>query len=331
MQNLIVSLEQTMHNFSTALIDVQTINDLNQLKSIYIVKNSAIDEAFSMLRQLSLNEKKHYGPIINNIKKQLDDLYYKKLQQLNIDIKSTTINDCTLPGHQYLQQGKKHILNEALNKLITIMQHLGFSVVVDREIEDDWHNFEALNIPKFHPARKMQDTFYIADENLILRTHTSSVQARCLTQNNDESIAVMSIGRVYRVDESDSTHLPMFHQMEIIYIADDASLIKMKTIITEILELFFMKKVTLRFRSSYFPFTEPSLEVDIQLDNGVWLEIMGCGMVHPNVLINIKHSNAKSAFACGIGIERLLMLQYPLDDIRNLVINDIRWIKHFGQ
>ena len=204
----------------------------------------------------------------------------------------------------------------------------GFNVATGPEVESDYYNFEALNIPSHHPARAMHDTFYF-DAHYLLRTHTSPVQIRTM-EKNEPPIRIICPGRVYRND-SDQTHSPMFHQLEGLMVTESSTFAELKGLISEFLEAFFAKELTVRFRPSFFPFTEPSAEVDILDDNGKWLEVMGCGMVHPQVLTNCGIDSEKyTGFAFGMGIERFAMLYYGIDDLRLFFQNDVRFLKQFG-
>jgi phenylalanyl-tRNA synthetase alpha chain len=203
---------------------------------------------------------------------------------------------------------------------------MGFEVAEGPEVEDDFHNFEALNIPEHHPARAMHDTFYF-DENTLLRTHTSSVQIRFMKERKPP-LRFIAPGRVYRCD-SDMTHTPMFHQVEGLMIDEDVNFSQLKGLMIDFLEHFFEKKLEVRFRPSYFPFTEPSAEVDIMGENG-WLEVLGCGMVHPNVLANVGVDSEKyTGLAFGMGVERLAMLRHGIDDLRIFFENDLRFLEQF--
>ena len=249
-----------------------------------------------------------------------------------------------LPVRKF-NKGKIHPISKVISEIEEIFINLGFEVTFGPEIEDDFHNFTALNIPKSHPARQMQDTFYLnANDNdgekLLLRTHTSSVQIRKL-QNSKPPLAVITIGKVYRRD-SDQTHTPMFHQMEVMMIDKNVNMGHLKWILEEFLKKFFeIEEVSMRFRPSFFPFTEPSAELDIGYEkknnlisiggDKKFLEILGCGMVHPNVLKNVDiDPDQYQGFAFGVGIERLAMLKYGITDLRSFFDNDVRFLKHFG-
>jgi phenylalanyl-tRNA synthetase alpha chain len=234
--------------------------------------------------------------------------------------------DVTLPGRGETQ-GHLHPINRTLRRMIEILNHAGFDVHTGPEVEDDFHNFTALNIPADHPARAMHDTFYLSS-GLLLRTHTSPVQIRAL-QRHGAPLRLIAPGRVYRRDY-DLTHTPMFTQIEGLVIDREVSFANLKALLYEFVSKFFERDMRLRFRPSYFPFTEPSAEVDVWSDTGRWLEILGCGMVHPNVLRAVGLDPAEwGGYAFGMGVERLAMLRYGIDDLRSLFENDLRLLEQF--
>jgi phenylalanyl-tRNA synthetase alpha chain len=231
-----------------------------------------------------------------------------------------------MPG-VYHPQGRIHPINATIDRVIDIFVGMGYTVATGPEMETDYYNFEALNTPPDHPARDMQDTFYLPDGNL-LRTHTSSVQIHYM-EENEPPIRIISPGRCYRRDTVDATHSAVFHQIEILAIAPDLTFTDLKGTIKEFLTQAFGMELPIRFRASYFPFTEPSAEVDVQWQ-GRWLEIMGCGMVDPNVLTKVGHDpEVYSGFAAGFGVERLAMVLHQIDDIRKLYGSDLRFLRQF--
>jgi len=235
--------------------------------------------------------------------------------------------DVTLPGRG-TAPGQLHPVTRTLRRMVEILSHAGFDVHTGPEVEDDFHNFTALNIPDNHPARAMHDTFYLRS-GLLLRTHTSPVQIRALKQHG-APIRLIAPGRVYRRD-SDLTHTPMFTQVEGLVIDRRVSFANLKALLYDFVSKFFERQVELRFRPSYFPFTEPSAEVDVRSESGRWLEILGCGMVHPNVLRNVDIDPAEwSGYAFGMGVERLTMLRYGVDDLRAFFENDLRFLEQFA-
>jgi phenylalanyl-tRNA synthetase alpha chain len=235
--------------------------------------------------------------------------------------------DVTLPGRGNLP-AQLHPVTRTLRRMVAILSHAGFDVHTGPEVEDDFHNFTALNIPEDHPARAMHDTFYLRS-GLLLRTHTSPVQIRALKAHG-APLRLIAPGRVYRRD-SDLTHTPMFTQVEGLVVDRHVSFANLKALLYDFVSKFFERDVELRFRPSYFPFTEPSAEVDVRSDSGRWLEILGCGMVHPNVLRNAGvDPNAWSGYAFGMGVERLAMLRYGVDDLRAFFENDLRFLEQFA-
>ena len=235
--------------------------------------------------------------------------------------------DVTLPGRG-ISPGHLHPVTRSLRRMVRILRHAGFDVHTGPDVEDDFHNFTALNIPENHPARAMHDTFYLRS-GLLLRTHTSPVQIRAMKAHG-APVRLIAPGRVYRRD-SDLTHTPMFTQVEGLVVDKEVSFANLKALLYDFVSKFFEREVELRFRPSYFPFTEPSAEVDVRSESGRWLEILGCGMVHPNVLRNVGiDPQAWSGYAFGMGVERLAMLRYGVDDLRAFFENDLRFLEQFA-
>ena len=304
--------------------------ELDHIKSKFLGKSGPITEAMKSLASLSPEEKPKKGAEINQVKKQIEALLETRKEEisnleLNEKLEKEKI-DVTLPSRPKMK-GSLHPVMNTIDEISTIFHGIGFDVADGPEIEDDFHNFTALNIPEFHPARAMHDTFYVNKE-YVLRTHTSPVQIRYM-ENNTPPIQIISPGRVYRVD-SDATHSPMFHQVEGLVINEDVNFANLKGVVQSFLQSFFEdENLTIRFRPSYFPFTEPSAEIDMSWNDG-WLEIGGCGMVHPNVL---KHVNIDpemyQGFAFGLGVERLTMLKYGINDLRHFFNHDLRFLEQF--
>ena len=304
--------------------------ELDHIKSKFLGKSGPITEAMKSLASLSPEEKPKKGAEINQVKKQIEALLETRKQEisnleLNEKLEKEKI-DVTLPSRPKMK-GSLHPVMNTIDEISTIFHGIGFDVANGPEIEDDFHNFTALNIPESHPARAMHDTFYVNKE-YVLRTHTSPVQIRYM-ENNMPPIQIISPGRVYRVD-SDATHSPMFHQVEGLVINEDVNFANLKGVVQSFLQSFFEdENLTIRFRPSYFPFTEPSAEIDMSWNDG-WLEIGGCGMVHPNVL---KHVNIDpemyQGFAFGLGVERLTMLKYGINDLRHFFNHDLRFLEQF--
>ena len=315
---------------------------LEKLRVEWLGKKGRVTDLLKGLGQLSAEERPKAGAEINAVKQLLNAMISERrdtLQQAAIaeQLLSESL-DVTLPGRSE-DLGALHPITRTIDRMSEFFLALGFEVVEGPEIEDDYHNFEALNIPAHHPARAMHDTFYI-DETHVLRTHTSGVQIRTM-ERREAPLRVICPGRVYRCD-SDLTHSPMFHQVEGLLIDEDVSFGQLKGVIQDFLHAFFEQdSLSVRFRPSYFPFTEPSAEVDIQcvkctgegcrICSGTgWLEVMGCGMVHPRVLeMSGVDSERYNGFAFGMGVERLAMLRYGISDLRLNFENDLRFLAQF--
>lgn len=321
--------------------NAKDLAELDQVRVDYLGKKGKITALLKSLGKLSAEERPAAGAEINKAKDRVQDkinLRKDSLEQAAIDAKlaSETI-DVTLAGRQN-ERGGLHPITRTMQRIEAIFTSVGYKVEVGPEIEDDFHNFEALNIPSHHPARAMHDTFYV-DATHVLRTHTSPVQVRTM-KNKKPPIQVICPGRVYRCD-SDLTHTPMFHQVEGLVVDKNISFADLKGTIDQFLKVFFEADVAVRFRPSYFPFTEPSAEVDIQCvkcggdgcricKNTGWIEIMGCGMVHPNVFDACGiDSSQYTGFAFGLGVERMAMLRYGIGDIRLNFENDLDYLKQF--
>ncbi|MBC8297359.1 MAG: phenylalanine--tRNA ligase subunit alpha [Pelagibacterales bacterium] len=310
------------------LAECDSLNKLVLIKSQYLGKQGKLTLEFGRIKDSKISERKELGRILNDIKMQISDLIDKKSESLASINKKETLNffDVTLPGRN-ISSGSRHPISITISTITKILNNYGFISVSGPEIENEFYNFEALNIPASHPARDMHDTFYVTD-NKLLRTHTSSVQIHTMLANKPP-LRIMTPGKVYRCD-SDPTHSPMFHQIEGLCIDKDINFCQLKGLLINFIEQFFGKKMEIRFRPSYFPFTEPSAEIDIKFNNK-WLEVLGCGIVHPNVLKNVKiNHNQYSGFAFGLGIERLAMLKYGITDLRIFYDNDISFLSQFS-
>ncbi len=306
---------------------------LEELRIEYLGKSGLITLEMRKLGGMSEADKKEYGRTINIAKDEIAELLSKRKEELEL----TSINerlareklDLTLPSRSR-KAGSIHPVSKATMELAEIFASFGFEVKEGPSIEDDWHNFTALNIAENHPARQMHDTFYL-NGNLLLRTQTSPIQIRTM-KSGKPPFRFIAPGRTYRCD-SDTTHTPMFHQMEGLLVDETTHLGHLKFIITESVKQFFEDpNIEFRFRSSFFPFTEPSFEVDIKMsNNNRWLEILGCGMIHPNVLRNVDvDPEIYNGFAFGLGIERFAMLKYGINDLRQCFEGDFRWINHYN-
>lgn len=310
------------------------LTEVEQLRVDLLGKKAEVTALMKTLGQLSAEERPLVGQLINDAKQAIQQLISDKKSALEsakmaADLASETI-DVSLAGRE-LNLGGLHPVTRTLRRIEQLFAKAGFDVATGPEIEDDWHNFGALNIPETHPARAMHDTFYI-DESRVLRTHTSGVQIRIM-ENQAPPIRIIAPGRVYRCD-SDQTHTPMFHQIEGLIVEKNANFAQLMQLLTEFLQHFFEDdQLKTRFRPSYFPFTEPSAEVDIATElfgAGRWVEVLGCGMVHPNVLRNVGIDPEEyTGLAFGLGVERLAMLRYGVKDLRQFFENDLRFLKQF--
>ncbi|PVZ71595.1 phenylalanine--tRNA ligase subunit alpha [Pelagibaculum spongiae] len=319
----------------------QSIVELEQVRVQYLGKKGELTGLLKSLSGLSKEEKPKAGAEINKAKQQLQaQLQVRKelLQQVELDARLEKERlDVTLPG-RHVENGGLHPITRTLERIEDFFAKVGFGIAEGPEIEDDYHNFEALNIPAHHPARAMHDTFYF-DASTVLRTHTSPVQIRVMEQQS-APLKVIAPGRVYRCD-SDLTHTPMFHQVEGLVVDRKTSFAELKGLLGEFMNVFFEKELEVRFRPSYFPFTEPSAEVDVQCVSCAgegcricsktgWLEVLGCGMVHPKVLTAAGIDPEQySGFAFGMGVERLAMLRYGVNDLRTFFENDLRFLEQF--
>ncbi len=339
MQSLLELMGQAHEQISQAT----NLAALDQVRVHYLGKNGLLTEQLKQLGKLPHEERKAAGAEINNAKQALSvalDERRVSLQAQALDARLQAEKvDVTLPGRR-VDTGSLHPVTLTIQRITEIFAQLGFNLATGPEIEDDFHNFTALNIPESHPARAMHDTFYL-QSGLLLRTHTSSVQIRYM-ENNPPPLRIIAPGRVYRCD-SDMTHSPMFHQVEGLMVDEDVTFADLKGILEAFFKAFFeVDELPTRFRATFFPFTEPSAETDIQcvhcggagcrVCKGTgWLEVMGCGMVHPNVLQNVGIDSEKyTGFAFGFGVERLAMLRYQINDLRVMFDNDVRFLKQFG-
>lgn len=301
------------------------------LELISSAKKGLFTNELKKLKHLPASDRPLFGQEINEAKNAfLTNLSSAKNQiegKLLVDSLNVKPIDVSLAGSKS-SKGSRHPISLVRSKIEQIFKNSGYKIKVGPEIEDDYHNFTALNVPENHPARAMHDTFYFEGKKL-LRTHTSPVQIRSMISDG-APIRIIAPGKCYRCD-SDQTHTPMFHQVEGLVIDENISFANLKAVLHEFVESFFEREVKLRFRPSYFPFTEPSAEVDILWENDEWLEILGCGMVHPNVLTNSGIDPEKySGYAFGMGIERLAMLYYGVSDLRTFYDNDLSFLKQFS-
>ena len=315
--------------------------ELQQVKARYLGKKGEITAVMKGMGQLSPEERPLAGALANEVKDRLEAVFAERQEVLRQELMQQKLSserlDVTLPGRKHAR-GYKHPITQVTEEVVSIFAALGFGVAEGPEIEQDFYNFEALNIPKDHPARDMQDTFYVS-EDVVLRTHTSPVQIRTMLEQQPP-VRVVAPGTVYRRD-SDVTHSPMFHQIEGFLVDRKVTFGDLKGILTTFITEFFGQNVDVRFRPSFFPFTEPSAEVDIQCvicgGSGCrvcgqtgWLEILGSGMIDPEVFRSVHYDPAEySGFAFGMGIERIAMLKYGVNDLRLFFENDLRFLKQF--
>ena len=315
-----------------AIEAAQDFNALEQIKARYLGKTGELTGLLKTLGQMSPEERKTIGAHINECKNQFQTAFNAKRDALNeaklqAQLAAEAL-DITLPGRAQ-EYGGLHPVTLTLQRVVELFHGMGFEVADGPEIEDDFHNFQALNIPANHPARAMQDTFYVENGD-VLRTHTSPIQIRYMLDKKEPPIRIIAPGRVYRVD-SDATHSPMFHQAEGLWVEEGVTFADLKAVFTDFIRRFFERDdLQVRFRPSFFPFTEPSAEIDIMGENGKWLEVGGCGMVHPNVLKNVNIDPEKyTGFAFGIGLDRFAMLRYNVNDLRLFFDNDLNFLKQF--
>ena len=314
---------------------IDSLKDLNDLRIHYLGKQGVISRKLRLIKSLPEDERKDFGRAMNDIRDDIERAIDDKMCALNkVEIDRKLLNnrlDMSLPVRPE-KIGCLHLISKTIHDIVEILKPLGFSIEQGPDIEDTYHVFDALNTPESHPARQMQDTFYLKrtqdGKNLVLRTHTSSVQIRVM-ENTAPPFRIIAPGRVYRND-CDATHTPMFHQIECLCVDANINMEHMKWCIEYLLRHIFDDDRKIRFRPSFFPFTEPSAEIDI-MHHGKWLEVMGCGMVHPNVLKNVNvDTNKYQGFAFGLGVERIAMLKYNVQDLRMFFSNDIRWLSHYG-
>ena len=337
------NLETLLSDFNSQISKIENKQQLEEIRINFLGKKGFVTELFLQLKNVANEEKKAFGASINQVRDEVT----KKIDAAKNDFENAELNeklqgekiDLSAPIRKQ-NEGLIHPINKVMQEIEEIFGELGFDFAQGPEIEDDFHNFTALNMPKDHPARQMQDSFYLENSELLLRTHTSNTQIRKML-NSQPPLKVAALGRVFRRD-SDQTHTPMFHQFEGFVVDENVNMGHLKWTLENFLEKFFeVKNVELRFRPSFFPFTEPSAEVDINysLENGrikigkgdKFMEILGCGMIHPNVLKNCNIDSTKyQGFAFGIGIERLAMLKYGITDLRMFFENDVRFLKHYG-
>ncbi len=329
-------LEQFKKTGKEALDDLKKVTDLRSLEEFrikYLSRKGQIIQMLNQIGKLPPEQKPQAGQLANKIKKEVTKAFEELKSTLlqSQQEKSEEFIDVTLPG-KLVRIGKTHVITQTLSELLEIFGRMGFAVAYGPEVEDEWHNFGALNIGPEHPARDPFDAFYI-DDDTLLRSHTSPVQIRVM-EHNKPPIRIVAPGRVYRPDTVDATHMYMFHQLEALVVDEGVSMVDMKTTIEQFIHTFFGPGTKWRFRPSFFPFTEPSAEVDLLLKDKSgkesWVEMGGCGMVDPNVFDAVGIDSEKyTGWAFGFGIERLAMRKYDITDIRLFFENDLRFLDQF--
>jgi phenylalanyl-tRNA synthetase alpha chain len=329
------SVKDILEQARSAISDAADLRSLDDLRVQFLGKKGEVTSLLKTLGGMDPEARKSFGQAVNRAKQDIQGLLNERRQSLESAALEARLAeervDVTLPGRGETRGGL-HPVTRAMQRIIDLFGRLGFDVATGPEVEDDYHNFEALNFPAHHPARAMHDTFYFADGRL-LRTHTSPVQVRAMLAQG-APIRVIAPGKVYRSDY-DQTHSPMFHQVEGLLVGETVSMADLKGVLQAFVNAFFERDMAMRFRPSYFPFTEPSAEVDVAWDKGDgsapgWLEILGCGMVHPNVLKACDiDAERYVGYAFGMGVERLAMLRYGVTDLRPFFDNDLRFLRQF--
>jgi phenylalanyl-tRNA synthetase alpha chain len=333
--DVIEQIEQVSTEAQQELAAVAKADELEQFRIKYLGTKGRVKDLMQLLGQVPREQKPAVGQRVNTLKNELTAKFEEKKSTLGAGADQGPVEDVTEPGKRP-QVGNRHILMMVVDELTELFGRLGFSVASGPEVEDEFHNFVALNIPESHPARDPLDNFYLAAETgecgntQLLRTQTSTVQIRVMEQQKPP-IRVVIPGRVYRPDTHDETHLSMFHQLEALVVDENVTMVDLKSTVIQFVHAYFGPDTKVRFRPSFFPFTEPSAEVDVWFeDKQKWIELGGCGMVHPNVLkaVNIDPERY-SGWAFGFGIERIAMRKYGIHDIRLFVENDVRFLRQF--
>ena len=330
---MLEQFEQIGRQALADLKNVKSLKDLEDFRIKYLSRKGQVTDLLSQIGKLPREQKPQAGQLANRIKNEVNGAFEKLKEHLSISqaAKTEELIDVTLPGRP-VNIGRPHVITQTMNELLEIFGRMGFDVAYGPEVEDEWHNFIALNIGPEHPARDPMDNFYI-DDNILLRSQTSTIQIRVM-ENKKPPIRIVAPGRVYRPDTVDATHMFMFYQLEALVVDEGVTMVDMKTTIEQFIHTFFGPDTKWRFRPSFFPFTEPSAEVDLLLTdksgNESWVEMGGCGMVDPNVFDAVGINSEKyTGWAFGFGIERLAMRKYGITDIRLFFENDLRFLKQF--
>ena len=327
-----VNTEKIFASFLLSVEQVTSIDEFNDLEKEYLGKNSLISEERKKLSSMSEISRKKYGKVLQEISTQISErLNQERLSFQSKFFKEKELNDnkdITINWYKDLGS-REHVLTSVMNEVVDIFSAIGYTVATGPEAETSWHNFDALNTPDWHPARYESDTLYL-DENLeqLLRTQTSTVQVRHM-QNNKPPVYIVAPGRVYRSDQLDATHSPVFHQIEGLAVDENLTFSDLKGTLEYFVQEFFGKEIKTKFIPHFFPFTEPSAEVLVSWKDGEWLEILGCGMVDPNVFQHVGYDKNSQGFAFGVGVERLAMIRYKIDHIKNFYENDLRFLRQF--
>ncbi len=327
-----LNFDKVLASLRLRLDEVSSENEFDEIIKKYLGKDSLLSDERKKLADLSKEDKKAYGEKLNSVNKSISD-NINKAKKLFVDNKYQILEESEnedVSINWFQSQGShKHVISQVMDEVVDIFSSIGYKVAYGPEIETSWHNFDALNTPDWHPARYESDTLY-TDKNLeqLLRTQTSTVQIRHM-ENNEPPVYIVAPGRVFRSDQLDATHSPVFHQLEGLAIDKNLKFTDLKGTLEYFVKQFFGDDIETKFIPHFFPFTEPSAEVLVKWNNGEWLEILGCGMVDPNVLEHVGYPKDLQGFAWGVGIERLAMLKYQINHIKNFYENDIRFLEQF--
>ena len=327
-----LNFDKVLASLRLRLDEVVSENEFDEITKEYLGKESLLSDERKKLSTLSKEDKKSYGETLNAVNKSIT-ANIQKAQKLFVDNKYSNLeeseNDDVSINWVSKQGSHRHVLSQVMDEVVDIFSSIGYKVAYGPEVETSWHNFDALNTPDWHPARYESDTLYTdKNQESLLRTQTSTVQIRYM-ENNDPPVYIVAPGRVFRSDQLDATHSPVFHQLEGLAIDKNLKFTDLKGTLEFFVKQFFGDDIETKFIPHFFPFTEPSAEVLVKWNNGEWLEILGCGMVDPNVLEHVGYSKEYQGFAWGVGIERLAMLKYQIDHIKNFYENDIRFLEQF--
>ena len=327
-----LNLDKILASLDLRISEVTIPDEYDQISKDYLGKDSLLAEERKKLPTLSNEDKKTYGKKLTELSKKIESTIASSKKQFILDTfqkkEKDEFTDITIDWNRN-EGSYKHILSSVMDEVVNIFSSIGYEVAYGPEAETSWHNFDALNTPDWHPARYESDTIYLnSDLETLLRTQTSTVQIRHMEQN-DPPVYIVAPGRVFRSDQLDATHSPVFHQLEGLAIDKNLCFTDLKGTLEYFTKEFFGENIETKFIPHFFPFTEPSAEVLVKWNDGSWLEILGCGMVDPNVLENVGYSKEYKGFAWGVGIERLAMLRYKIDHIKNFYENDIRFLEQF--